>query len=60
MTVAKLVARAEDELGAARLLADGGFAAQAVSRAYYGAFCAAQAALLPTGRDAVQALANRG
>ncbi|GAC1542120.1 MAG: hypothetical protein NVS3B12_29970 [Acidimicrobiales bacterium] len=49
MTVDKLVARAEDELGAARLLADGGFAAQAVSRAYYGAFYAAEAALLQVG-----------
>ena len=34
MTVAKLVARAEEELAAARLLAGGGFTAKAVSRAY--------------------------
>lgn len=49
MTVAKLVARAEEELAAARLLAGGGFTAQAVSRAYYGAFYAAEAALLELG-----------
>lgn len=39
------VARSRQELGAARLLAEGGFGAQAVSRAYYAAFDAAQAAL---------------
>ena len=39
------VARSRQELEAARLLANGGFGAQAVSRAYYAAFYAAQAAL---------------
>jgi len=39
------VARSRQELAAARLLAEGGFGAQAVSRAYYAAFYAAQAAL---------------
>jgi uncharacterized protein (UPF0332 family) len=37
--------RAQDELAAAQLLADHGFAAQAVSRAYYAAFYAAEEAL---------------
>lgn len=37
--------RALDELAAAQLLADHGFAAQAVSRAYYAAFYAAEDAL---------------
>jgi uncharacterized protein len=37
--------RARQEVAAARHLADGGFAAQAISRAYYGAFYAAEAAL---------------
>lgn len=46
MSVAGLMARAQEELAAARLLANGGFAAQAVSRAYYGAFYAAEAVLL--------------
>jgi uncharacterized protein (UPF0332 family) len=36
-------------LAAARLLADNGFGAQAVSRAYYAAFYAAEAALLYGG-----------
>jgi uncharacterized protein (UPF0332 family) len=49
MSVAGLMARAEEELAAARLLANGGFAAQAVSRAYYGAFYAAEAVLLQLG-----------
>jgi uncharacterized protein (UPF0332 family) len=40
------VARARRELAAARLLADNGFGAQAVSRSYYAAFYAAEAALL--------------
>jgi len=39
------VGRSRQELEAARLLAEGGFGAQAVSRAYYAAFYAAQAAL---------------
>ena len=41
--------RARDELAAAQLLADNGFAAQAVSRAYYGAFYAAEEALQKVG-----------
>jgi uncharacterized protein (UPF0332 family) len=43
------IARARQELDAARLLADNGFGAQAVSRAYYAAFYAAEAALLAIG-----------
>jgi uncharacterized protein (UPF0332 family) len=43
------VARARTELAAARLLVDNGFGAQAVSRAYYAAFYAAEAALLRLG-----------
>ena len=43
------VARARTELAAASLLADNGFGAQAVSRAYYTAFYAAEAALLHLG-----------
>jgi uncharacterized protein (UPF0332 family) len=46
---ATLLARAETELKAARLLADGGFPDQAASRAYYAAFFAAEAALLALG-----------
>jgi uncharacterized protein (UPF0332 family) len=41
--------RSWEELAAARLLADKGFAAQAVSRAYFAAFFAAEAALLVLG-----------
>jgi uncharacterized protein (UPF0332 family) len=41
--------RARDELAAAQLLADHGFAAQAVSRAYYAAFYAAEEALQTVG-----------
>lgn len=41
--------RARKELAAARLLAEGGYAAQAISRAYYAAFYAAGAALLALG-----------
>jgi uncharacterized protein (UPF0332 family) len=44
-----LLRRAREELGAARALCEGGFAAQAVSRAYFGAFYAAEAALLAVG-----------
>ena len=44
-----LLARSGTELDAARLLAEGGFPAQAVSRAYFGAFYAAEAALLELG-----------
>jgi uncharacterized protein (UPF0332 family) len=46
---ADLLARAHDELDAARLLATGGFGAQAISRAYFAAFYAAEAALLSVG-----------
>jgi uncharacterized protein (UPF0332 family) len=41
--------RAEEELAAARHLRSGGFAAQAISRAYYGAFYAAEVALAQLG-----------
>lgn len=41
--------RARQELGAADLLARNGFGAQAVSRAYYAAFYAAEAALSSLG-----------
>lgn len=41
--------RSRQELDAARVLADAGFPAQAVSRAYYAAFFAAEAALLAQG-----------
>jgi uncharacterized protein (UPF0332 family) len=41
--------RAHEELAAARHLAAGGFAAQAISRAYYAAFYAAEAALQRLG-----------
>lgn len=43
------VARARTELAAAELLADNGFGAQAVSRSYYAAFFAGEAALLHLG-----------
>lgn len=41
--------RSRQELAAAALLADNGFAAQAVSRSYYAAFYAAEAALFRLG-----------
>jgi uncharacterized protein (UPF0332 family) len=41
--------RCREELAAARLLADKGFTAQALSRAYYAAFFAAETALLALG-----------
>jgi uncharacterized protein (UPF0332 family) len=41
--------RCREELAAARLLADKGFEAQAVSRAYFAAFYAAETALLALG-----------
>lgn len=44
-----LLARSGTELDAAKLLAEAGFAAQAVSRAYDAAFYAAEAALLELG-----------
>ena len=43
------IARARRELAATRLLAANGFGAPAVSRAYYAAFYAAEAALLEVG-----------
>jgi uncharacterized protein (UPF0332 family) len=43
------LARARRELAAARLLATEDFAAQAISRAYYAAFYAAEAALAEIG-----------
>lgn len=43
------LARCREELAAARLLADEGFKAQAVSRAYFAAFYAAETALLELG-----------
>jgi len=46
---ARELARARREIGAAHALADGGFTSQAVSRAYYAAFYAAEAALLAVG-----------
>ncbi len=49
MTEPDALARARQELGAAALLADNGFAAQAVSRAYFAAFYAAEAALSHLG-----------
>ena len=41
--------RSRLELGAAKLLADHGFGAQAISRSYYAAFYAAEAGLLHVG-----------
>jgi uncharacterized protein (UPF0332 family) len=43
------LARSRQELEAARLLAEAGFGAQAISRAYFAAFFAAEAALLLLG-----------
>lgn len=43
--------RARRELAAIRLLADAGFATQAVARAYYAAFYAAEAALQAEGQS---------
>ena len=50
MTAAGGLARCQEELAAARLLADKGFSAQAVSRAYFAAFFAAETALLALGK----------
>jgi uncharacterized protein (UPF0332 family) len=47
--VTVLLARARQEIEAARVLAAAGFAAQSVSRAYYGVFYAAEAALHSIG-----------
>ena len=44
-----VLGRARQELQAARLLAEAGFAPQAMSRAYYAAFYAAEAALMEIG-----------
>jgi uncharacterized protein (UPF0332 family) len=49
MSVSSLLARAEEELAAARHLADRGFAAQAVFSASSGAFFAAESVLLQLG-----------
>ena len=49
MSGAALLARAQEELDAANLLATGSFGAQAISRAYFAAFYAAEAALLSVG-----------
>ena len=49
MSGSDLLARAHQELDAANLLATGGFGAQAISRAYFAAFYAAEAALLSIG-----------
>jgi uncharacterized protein (UPF0332 family) len=43
--------RARDEIAASRLLAEGGFLLQAVSRAYYAAFYAAEEALRVLGES---------
>jgi uncharacterized protein len=45
------LSRSRQEIGAARLLADGDFAAQAISRAYYAAFYAAEHALASLGES---------
>ena len=45
------LARSRREIGAARLLAEGDFAAQAISRAYYAAFYAAEEALGSLGES---------
>jgi len=47
--VARQLARGKRDLGAARALRTAGFDAQAVSRAYYAAFYAAEATLLALG-----------
>ena len=47
--VERALERSRDDLQAARHLAAGGFGAQAASRAYYGAFHAAEACLLARG-----------
>lgn len=47
--MAELLQRARTELDAARTLAKGGFAAQAIVHAYYAAFFAAEGALLALG-----------
>ncbi len=49
MSPAEGLERSRRELAAARLLASGGFPAQAVSRAYFAAFFVAEEALSPRG-----------
>lgn len=49
MTGGALLVRASEELEAARLLVANGYSRQAVSRAYYAAFYAAEEALLAIG-----------
>jgi uncharacterized protein (UPF0332 family) len=49
MSEAGRLVRAGEELAAAELLADHGFAAQAVSRSYFAAFYAAEEALMQVG-----------
>ena len=46
-----VLARSRREIEAARLLADGDFGSQAVSRAYYAAFYAAEEALASVGES---------
>jgi uncharacterized protein (UPF0332 family) len=50
VTEATGLGRCREELAAARLLAANGFEAQAISRAYFAAFYAAEAALLALGQ----------
>jgi hypothetical protein len=52
--------RAREELAAARLLGDGGFPARAVSRGYFAAFYAAEAALLALDETRSELLMARG
>ena len=47
--IAKALERSDRELGAARTLAEHGFTEQAVARAYFACFYAAEAALLSLG-----------
>jgi uncharacterized protein (UPF0332 family) len=47
--LAALLARARTEIDAARTLSSAGFEAQSISRAYYAAFYAGEAALLTLG-----------
>ena len=47
--IAKALKRSDRELGAARTLADNGFTEQAVARAYFACFYAAEATLLSLG-----------
>jgi len=49
--VAALLDKARDSIGAAHLLAEGGFYAVAVSRAYYAMFYCAEALLLQHGQS---------